>query len=71
MKTQKKSISVKGIRVLEFNFDQDSGWIRILGRGIKWKDIRVYPLLFSERTHFSSGIKIRNYYIGWLPLLNL
>ena len=39
------------------------GWVRLgrKGWGIKWKDITVHPLLFSERNGYRKGIEVK----GW------
>lgn len=42
------------------------GWIRIFGRGIKWKDTRINMLLFSERNGYSKAIQINNWRISYL-----
>jgi hypothetical protein len=38
-------------------------WFRLFGFGVVIKDVRVHPLLFSERTK-----RVRCWRIGWLHL---
>lgn len=35
-------------------------WFRLLGYGLVIKDIRIYPLLFSERNKYIHYLKIKN-----------
>jgi len=44
-------------------------WIRIFGKGIKIKDINIYPLLPNERLVRFKGFVLFNWYIGLLPKL--
>lgn len=41
------------------------GWIRVLGRGIAWKDTRRHRMLFSER--MGHCLRIGSWLIRWLP----
>jgi len=42
------------------------GWFRIFGVGIKWKDINIHRLTFSERNNYTKYIIINNWCIGLL-----
>ncbi len=42
------------------------GWFRIFGYGLKYKNISIHKLMFSERNGFSKGITIGNWRIGIL-----
>lgn len=42
------------------------GWLRLFGYGLKWKDISIHKLLFSERNHLNKFIKIGNWHIRFL-----
>jgi len=42
------------------------GWFRIFGYGLKWKNIKHRPLLFSERHGYTKGITIMNWRISTL-----
>ena len=41
-------------------------WFRIFGYGIHWKNINIYPPLFSERYGYSKKLKIGFWYFGIL-----
>lgn len=49
-----------------FYYKNRIGWFRIFGCGLKWKDVTVHPLLFSERNGYSKGKLIGKWYIGIL-----
>lgn len=42
---------------------KDSGWFRLFGRGLSWKDLRVHSLNFSERYGYVKYLKLGNYAI--------
>ncbi len=42
------------------------GWVRIFGFGLKWKDTRRHPLLFSERDGSQRCITIGHWRISLL-----
>lgn len=42
------------------------GWFRILGYGLYYKDIRIHPKSFSERTGFRKTIQLGTILIGTL-----
>jgi hypothetical protein len=42
-------------------------WFRIFGFGLSIRDIRKYPLLFSERNRIQKIIRFRNVVIRLLP----
>lgn len=41
-------------------------WFRILGYGLFLKDVRINPLLCSQRNKLVKGISFLNYYLGIL-----
>ena len=47
-------------------FGKNSGWIRIFGYGIVWKDLRRYDMMFSERMGFRRFIIINHYLVRTL-----
>lgn len=53
-----------GIRVFEYHYRNRLGWVGLFGKGIKWKDIKLHPLLFSERNGH-RGTVIKGWWIGF------
>ena len=41
-------------------------WFRIFGYGLHCKDVKIYPLLFSEREGHKKYLKIGRWIIKWL-----
>ncbi len=60
------SLCVFGISVLSFYYSNRFGWVRIFGKGVKWKDVSVHRLLFSERYGYGKYISIGNWRIAFL-----
>lgn len=56
-------VILKYIIICKYN---NGGWIRIFGRGIKWKHEKL-GLLFSERIGKHKYIKIGRWIFGYLP----
>ena len=50
--------------------ENNAGWIRIFGIGIKWKHEK-HGLLFSERIGKRKYIKIGDWIFGYLPYTKL
>lgn len=42
------------------------GWFRLFGKGLKWKNLSINKLSFSERNGYKKGFKIGKWYIGFL-----
>lgn len=42
------------------------GWFRLFGKGLRFKDVRVHGLIFSERIHESKALTINNWRISYL-----
>lgn len=53
-------------RIFSSYYHNRSGWFRIFGVGLKWKDTTVHALLFSERNGYSKGLQIGKWRIGFL-----
>ena len=54
-------------KVLSFYYKNRLGWIRFFGgAGIKWKDVKLHPLIFSERNGYKKYIKVGNWIISYL-----
>lgn len=47
-------------------YDDRFGWFRLLGKGLKFKDVTVHNLIFSERNGYKKFIKIKNWIISYL-----
>jgi len=54
------------MKVLKYYYATGFFGFRVFGVGLKIKDLREYPLLFSERNGYSKGFTIGNYRIGIL-----
>lgn len=55
-----------GLKMFDGYFGKRIGWIRFFGKGIKWKDITIHCLWFSERYGYAKGFQIGNWRIGFL-----
>lgn len=53
-----KSINLKAIKL---QWGVGSGWFRIFGYGIGYKDLRKHNLLFSERNGITKILRLGNY----------
>lgn len=51
---------------IRYYYCNNFGWIRIFGIGVKWKDITIHKLMFSERNGYSKGLQLGKWYIGYL-----
>ena len=60
------SFSLFGTNILSYYYCSRLGWIGIFGAGIKFKDTKIHPLIFSERYGYTKSIKVGRWYIGWL-----
>ena len=54
------------MRVWSFYYKDRSGWFRIFGKGLKWKDVTRHDLLFSERNGYSKALNVGKWRIGFL-----
>jgi hypothetical protein len=43
------------------------GFVRILGIGFDWKNTKIRPMTFSERTGYKKYLRIRNWVFTYLP----
>jgi hypothetical protein len=43
-------------------------WFRVFGVGLSWKDIRLHPLVFSERNGYRKGLRLGWWIFHFLPL---
>lgn len=60
------SFRLFGINVFSIYYHKRLGWFRLFGKGLKWKDITVHPLIFSERNGYVKYLKIGKWSIGLL-----
>jgi hypothetical protein len=60
------SIRIFGYCIWAYYYFNRFGWLRLFGYGLKWKDITMYPLLFSERNGHSKAITIKKWKIGYV-----
>jgi hypothetical protein len=60
------SFKVFGVTILSFYYHNRLGWFRLFGKGLKWKDISIHGLIFSERNGYSKGVQIGKWRIGLL-----
>jgi hypothetical protein len=54
-----------GVSVLAYHIKPTMGWVRIFGKGLRWKDVAIHGLLFSER-HLNRGFLFGKWHIGLL-----
>lgn len=60
------SLRLFGRSCWAFYYFNRFGWFRLFGIGIKWKDISIHGLLFSERNGYAKGLKIGKWLISFL-----
>ncbi len=60
------SLELFGINIFSMYYDDRFGWFRLLGKGLKFKDVTVHNLIFSERNGYKKFIKIKNWIISYL-----
>ncbi len=60
------SLTVMGRLAFGYYYRNRFGWVRLLGIGVKWKDITIHPLIFSERYGYSKALTIGKWRIGIL-----
>ena len=59
-------IKIFGKSFIAFYYFNRFGWIRLFGKGLKWKDTSIHTLLFSERNGYSKAINIGCWRISYL-----
>ncbi len=55
-----------GLKIFYCMIFEDSGWFRLFGVGLKWKDRMRHNLTFSQRIGKEWYISTSKYYIGFL-----
>jgi hypothetical protein len=60
-----------GISFWAFYYHERFGWFRLFGRGLKWKDVSIHDLMFSERNGYSKAMQVGKWRIAYLPGNNL
>mgnify|MGYP005818099897 FL=1 len=56
-----------GVSIWAMALSDGLGWMRILGKGVHWKDVTKHRLRFSERNGYSKSITLRKWRISLLP----
>lgn len=59
-------ITMFKINILLYYYYNRFGYIRIFGKGLKWKDTTIHRLMFSERNKITKGLQIGKWRIGIL-----
>ena len=54
------------MRILQKHYNNGTGWFRIFGYGLKFKDLNRHSLLFSERNGYTKWLKMGHWYVGLL-----
>ena len=65
LESKQFNFKVFGINIWASHHSKKQGWLRIFGKGIKWKHKSV-GLIFSERNGYTKYFKIGNYIFGYL-----
>lgn len=60
------SLTILKLNIFSMCYHNRFGWIRVFGYGIKFKDVSIYGLMFSERLGISKGIQIGKWRVGFL-----
>ena len=60
------SISIFGWKIWEYYYHERFGWFRLFGKGLKWKDVSIHGLVFSERQKKTKSLTINNWRISFL-----
>ena len=61
-----KVYNINFYNLFSFHYYNKFGWIRLFGKGLKFKDTSIHDLFFSERNGYSKGLRIGNWYISCL-----
>lgn len=57
-KTKHHSLKMFGLNCWSYYSQNRFTWFRLFGIGLKWKDITIHDLLFSERNGYSKALNI-------------
>lgn len=60
------SLRLFGISCWAFYYQNRFGWFRIFGKGLKWKDVSIHALCFSERYGYTNSLQIGKWKISLL-----
>lgn len=60
------SLRLFGYSCWSFYYYNGFGWFRLFGRGLKWKDVLIHDLIFSERQKITKAITIGKWRISFL-----
>jgi hypothetical protein len=53
------SLKMFGFSVWSFYYNNGFGWFRLFNKGLKWKDISIHGLLYSERNGHAHNKSIQ------------
>jgi hypothetical protein len=53
-------MKILGFRLFSYHKGEGLFWFSILGKGLSFKNISIFPLTFSERNKLSKFIKFGN-----------
>lgn len=65
-KIRHHTLRVFGYPLWSFYYLNRFGWFRLFGVGLKWKDISIHRLIFSERQKITKAITIGKWRISFL-----
>ena len=60
------SLRLFGGTCWSFYYHNRFGWFRLFGKGLKWKDVTIYELIFSERQKLTKVLTIGKWRISFL-----
>jgi len=55
-----------GVSICAMTLSNGIGWMRILGKGIHWKDTTKHRLYFSERSGFKKALNVGKWRLSLL-----
>jgi len=59
-------LRIGGVSICAIALSNGIGWMRILGKGIHWKDTSKYSLYFSERNGYRKALNIGKWRLSLL-----
>ena len=63
---KEKQLIIHGVSIYAIALSDGIGWMRILGKGIHWKDTSKHRLYFSERNGYRKALNIGKYRLSLL-----
>lgn len=63
---KKYSYKLRGVSIFTISLADGTGWVRLFGKGVHWKDTTKHPLYFSDRNGYRKTLTIGKWRIKLL-----